>query len=103
VLPNNNTIPSSHRDAKKFLTSIGLPVQFMHSCIDYCIFYEGDYKDLQHCPKCREDRFRKNVLGQVHQGRYELELVPYLDLVINVSFKCDIFWIGFCYKQCSFN
>jgi hypothetical protein len=62
VLPHYNTIPSSHKDAKKFLTSVGLPMQFIHGCVNDYILYEEDYKDLKHCPKCQKDCFRIDAL-----------------------------------------
>jgi hypothetical protein len=52
MLPPGNTLPGSHRNAKKILTIVGLPCEFIHSCKNDCVLFRGEVEKLVHCPKC---------------------------------------------------
>jgi hypothetical protein len=65
LLPQPNTLPSSVRDAKKLLTSIGMTFETIHACPNGCILYRGEYADAQSCPKanCNKPRYRSDTIG----------------------------------------
>jgi hypothetical protein len=62
LLPGN-TLPGSHKDAKKILTVVGLPCEFIHSYKNDCVLFKGEVEKLVHCPKCGEPRYRQDLQG----------------------------------------
>lgn len=63
MLPPGNTLLGSHRDAKKILTIVGLPCEFIHSCKNDCVLFRGKAEKLVHCPKRAEPRYRQDLQG----------------------------------------
>lgn len=65
LLPQPNTLPSSVRDAKKLLTSIGLAFETIHACPAGCILYRGEHADATSCPqpRCGKPRYRSDTHG----------------------------------------
>jgi hypothetical protein len=65
LLPQPNTLPSSTRDAKKLLTSIGLAFETIHACPSGCILYRGEHVDAESCPmpNCGKPRYRSDTIG----------------------------------------
>ncbi len=42
MLPPGNTLPGSHKDAKKILIVVGLLCEFIHSCKNDCVLFKGE-------------------------------------------------------------
>jgi hypothetical protein len=63
MLPPRNTLLGSHRDAKKILTNVGLPCEFIHSYKNDCVLFKGEAEKLVHYPKCGEARYRQDLQG----------------------------------------
>jgi len=63
MLPFGNSLPGSHRNAKKILTIVGLPCEFIHSYKNNCVLFRGEAEKLVHCPKCGEPRYRQDFQG----------------------------------------
>jgi hypothetical protein len=63
MLPPRNTLLGCHRDAKKILTIVGLPYEFIHSYKNDCVLFRGKVEKSVHCPKCGEPRYRQNLQG----------------------------------------
>jgi hypothetical protein len=42
MLPPGNTLLGSHRDAKKILTVVGLPCEFIHFYKNNCVLFRGE-------------------------------------------------------------
>ncbi|KAL5543065.1 hypothetical protein UlMin_010775 [Ulmus minor] len=62
VLPHQNRCPESYYECKKLLLELGLGYENIDVCPHDCALYYGDNKDLQHCPICQHQRYkRKNV------------------------------------------
>ncbi len=59
LLPQPNTLPPSHREAKKVLSSIGLEFQTIHACPGGCILYRGEHAGKTECPRrhCKKKRY----------------------------------------------
>ncbi|KAK1669292.1 hypothetical protein QYE76_057451 [Lolium multiflorum] len=58
MLPGENVLPSSTYEAKKVDCPLGLEVQKIHACINDCIFYRGEYENLNACPVCSALRYK---------------------------------------------
>ena len=53
ILPEDNVLPRSTNEAKKIVCPLELEVQKIHACVNDCILYRGEYKDLRACPTCK--------------------------------------------------
>jgi hypothetical protein len=47
ILPEDNVLPRSMNEAKKIVYPLELEVQKIHACVNDCILYHGEYKDLR--------------------------------------------------------
>lgn len=61
ILPEGNTLPSSWKQAKKILRSIGMKYEIMHACPNDCILYRKQYADCIVCPECETPRYKANM------------------------------------------
>ena len=50
ILPEDNELPRSTNEAKKIVCPLELEVQKIHTCVNDCILYHGEYKDSRACP-----------------------------------------------------
>lgn len=70
VLLNENTMPSSHREAKKLLEPVSLPSLLIDACVNDCEIFYGNLpdgrtlEDMTTCPHCGAQRRHKNNLNQ---------------------------------------
>jgi hypothetical protein len=46
LLPEENTLPKSHYEAKKLICKLGLQYNVIHTCPNKCVLYRGDYENL---------------------------------------------------------
>ena len=53
ILPDDNVLPKSTNKAKKVVCPLELEVQKIHACVNDCMLYCGDYKDLCSCRICK--------------------------------------------------
>jgi hypothetical protein len=42
---------------------LGIEVEKIHACNNSCVLFRGDYADLDKCPKCGYDRYRRKKDG----------------------------------------
>ena len=61
ALPDDNVLPTTTKEAKKVVCPLGLEVQKIHACINDCILYRGDYKELRNCPTCNAPRYKRKI------------------------------------------
>jgi hypothetical protein len=59
MLPEGNQIAESVYEAKKIICPLGIEVEKNHACKNYCVLFRGDYTDLDKCPKCGYDRYKR--------------------------------------------
>jgi hypothetical protein len=53
MLPQDNVVPETIYKAKQIICPLGLEVEKIHMCKNYCILYHGpEYEDLEKCPIC---------------------------------------------------
>ena len=60
MLPEDNTLPKNHYEAKKILCPVGMEYQKIHACPNDCILYRHEYAELRNCPTCGVSRYKVN-------------------------------------------
>jgi hypothetical protein len=63
MLPEGNQIAESVYEAKKIIYPLGIEVEKIHACKNSCVLFRGDYADLDKCPKCGYDRYKRKKDG----------------------------------------
>jgi len=58
ILPQDNTLSTSHYEANKILCPMGLEYRNIHACPNDCIFYIKEFEGLHKCPKCGVSRYK---------------------------------------------
>jgi hypothetical protein len=59
LLPEGNSLPTLHYEAKRTIRKLGLNYDVIHACPRGCILYRNEYKNFKVCPKdgCGMSRF----------------------------------------------
>jgi hypothetical protein len=59
LLPQENSLPKSHYEAKRLILKLGLNNHVIHTCSKGCVLYRGEYAHLANCPKprCGKSRY----------------------------------------------
>jgi hypothetical protein len=63
MIPEGNQIAESVYVAKKIICPLGIEVEKIHACKKNCVLFRGDYADLNKCPKCCYDQYKRNKNG----------------------------------------
>jgi hypothetical protein len=63
MLLEGNQIAEFVYDAKKIICPLGIEVAKIHACKNICVLFCGDYADLNKCPKCGYDRYKRKNNG----------------------------------------
>jgi Zn ribbon nucleic-acid-binding protein len=63
ILPQGNQISESIYEAKKIIYPLGIEVEKIHACKNSYVLFRGDYADLDKCPKCGYDRYKRKKDG----------------------------------------
>jgi hypothetical protein len=50
-------------EARKIICPLGIEVEKIHACKNNCVLFHGDYADLDKCPKCGYDRYKREKDG----------------------------------------
>jgi len=58
ILPQGNTLSTSHYEAKKILCPMGLEYWKIHACPNDCILYRKEFKRLHKCLRCGVSRYK---------------------------------------------
>jgi hypothetical protein len=75
MLPEGNQIAESIYEAKKIICPLGIEVEKIHVCMNSCVLLSGDYANIDKCPKCGYDRYkRKNDGGDDNNADDENKL-----------------------------
>jgi hypothetical protein len=64
-LPEGNQIAESVYEAKKIICPLGVEVEKIHACKNNCVLFRGDYADLDKCPKCGYDRYKRKRMVEM--------------------------------------
>jgi hypothetical protein len=62
-LPEGNQIAESVYEAKKIICPLGIEVEKFHTCKSSCVLFRGDYTDLDKCPKCGYNQYKRKKDG----------------------------------------
>jgi Zn ribbon nucleic-acid-binding protein len=62
MLPKGNQIAEFVYEAK-IICPLGIEVEKIHACKNSCVLFRGDYVDLDKCPKCGYDRYKRKKDG----------------------------------------
>jgi hypothetical protein len=63
MLPEGNQIAKSVYEAKKIICPLGIEVEKIHACKNSCVSFREDYADLDKCPKCGYDLYKRKKVG----------------------------------------
>ena len=58
VLPEGETLPKSHYEAKSLMRDLGLGYILIHACINDCVLYWKEHENVEECPQCGESRWK---------------------------------------------
>ena len=58
MLPWPNELPENTYQVKQMICPLGLEVQKIHACYNYCILYRGKYAEYDQCPVCELSRYK---------------------------------------------
>jgi hypothetical protein len=76
MLPEGNQIAEFVYEAKKIICPLGIKVEKIHACKNSCVLFRGNFANLDKCPKCGYDRYkRKNDGGDDNNADDENESV----------------------------
>jgi hypothetical protein len=65
MLPEVNQIAESTYEAKKIICPLGIEVEKIHACKNNCVLFRGDYADLNKCPKCGYDQYKRKRMVEM--------------------------------------
>ena len=82
ILPEDNVLPRSTNEANKIVCPLELEGQKIHACVNDCILYHGEYKDLCACPQCKHARYKHRRAKDTYKLDDEIKK--------GISFK--VFW-----------
>ena len=58
MLPEENTLPKSHYQAKKILCPMDMKYQEIHACSNDCILYKHEFEEIHKCPRCGVSHYK---------------------------------------------
>ena len=59
ILTEDNVLPRNTNEVKKIVCPLELELQMIHACVNDCILYCAEYKDLRACPTCKHARYKR--------------------------------------------
>jgi hypothetical protein len=65
MLPEGNQIVESVYEAKKIICPLGIEVEKIHACKNNCVFFCGDYADLDNNAGDDNNVDDENELGEI--------------------------------------
>ena len=65
VLPSDNVLPGSYKEAKKLLKMLGVEYISYHACPNDCILYRGEYEDKEIFLKCGHEKYRNSKIMEI--------------------------------------
>ena len=65
ILPLPNSLPSSEGMATTMVTRLGLRYDAIDACSNGCVLYRHEYAELENCPVCDADRYKRVGLSRV--------------------------------------
>ncbi|XP_028956415.1 uncharacterized protein [Malus domestica] len=78
MLPKENCLPEDQKSAQKVLKGLGLGYEKIHACVNNCILFYKENKQLDKCPICNEPRFK--MTSQNRKTKIPQKVMRYLPL-----------------------
>jgi hypothetical protein len=78
LLPNDNHLPRTHYEARKYVAKLGLSYNSIHACRNGCCLYRKDLKDAVSCPKCKAPRYKSESSQRPVKILRHFPLIPRL-------------------------
>ena len=67
VLPSDNVLLKICEEVKQMLKKFGFEYKSYHIFQNDCILYRGEYEDIEVCPECGHDKYKKSkIKGKAH-------------------------------------
>jgi hypothetical protein len=85
LLPKNNKLPTTSYKAHKLIKTFGLCYDSIHTCVNGCVLFRGDYKHANVCPKCKTPRFME---GSRVVSRKVLRHFPFIPWLVRM-YRCN--------------
>ncbi|WVZ49340.1 hypothetical protein U9M48_000708 [Paspalum notatum var. saurae] len=60
----SHCIPNTLDKIQKVVRDLGLDYQKIHACVNDCVLFQKEYKDMDTCPKCSESRWKTSAAGE---------------------------------------
>jgi hypothetical protein len=76
MFPKDNEYPSSFKDAKNVLKSVGMGYQTFHACEFGCCLFDGPRAGLDSCDVCGSPRYEKKVGMQKPKAKKTVRYFP---------------------------
>ncbi|KAK9078024.1 hypothetical protein SSX86_002081 [Deinandra increscens subsp. villosa] len=99
MLPEGNEMVNSTYEAKKTFKEMGSWFTKIHACINHCILYRNDYKDLQVCPTCGKSRWKVYEIKKVIYENVPEKVLWYFPIIPRLkrlfpskTTACDLRW-----------
>nr|KYP49848.1 hypothetical protein KK1_028347 [Cajanus cajan] len=81
VAPKNNYIPKNYYEAKKLASKLGLKAEKIDCCMDGCMLYYKEDKDLTECKFCHSPRYLPPKVGKVRYKNIPVKRMFYLPII----------------------
>ncbi|XP_071718785.1 uncharacterized protein [Rutidosis leptorrhynchoides] len=86
MLQEGNELPVSTYQAKKLMCPMGLEIQRIYACLNDCMLYRNEDKDLHQCKVCGTSRYKRgkptdNVDSDVSENGPPAKLLWYLPII----------------------
>ena len=100
MLPaEGNEMVNNTYEAKKIMTAMGSGYEKIHACINNCILYRKEYKDLVACPTCGMSRWKVDEKTKVIYENVPTKVLWYFPLIPRLkrlykvkSISKDLIW-----------
>jgi hypothetical protein len=63
MLPKGHTLPPDRRNARLYITGLGMDYQKIDACPNDCILFRNEHAYARSCPKCGESRYKDGMQG----------------------------------------
>lgn len=87
ILPAENSLPSSWKEAKKLLRSIGMEYHIIHACENDCVLFRNEHANLDECPECGLSRYRSDMVTD-KVPRKAMRYFPLIPRLLH-NFRCS--------------
>ncbi|KAK9049303.1 hypothetical protein SSX86_031729 [Deinandra increscens subsp. villosa] len=81
MLPEDNEMVNSTYEAKKTFKAMGSGYTKIHTCINDCILYRNEYKDLEKCPTCGKSRWKVDDIKKVIYENVPAKVLWYFPII----------------------